>query len=74
MTIFPLLLPATANAGETRGDVELTPLNSLAFNYRGSTEGAAPKPVDEFSIDYSEFLTFLSNGMVDNRRVLPAAC
>jgi len=26
----------------------------------------APKPLDEFSIDYSEFLTFLSNGYVDN--------
>jgi hypothetical protein len=46
MALIPLTLlnPPAANAGEMRGDVELTPLNSLAFNYRESTSAASPTP------------------------------
>ncbi|GMH63099.1 hypothetical protein TrVE_jg6095 [Triparma verrucosa] len=56
--------PWEARAGEMRGDVALTPLNSLAFQYRGSDNPGAPKPLDEPSIDYADFITLLNDGYV----------
>ena len=44
---FTLILPGIAGAGETRGGVDLTPMNSLTFNYRGGGNAGAPKPLDE---------------------------
>ena len=48
----------------TSSDVALTPLNSLAFQYRGSDNPGAPKPLDEPSIDYADFITLLNDGYV----------
>ncbi|KAL7526653.1 hypothetical protein ACHAWF_001864 [Thalassiosira exigua] len=65
---FLLLLPDAASAeAETmeRGGVQLTPFNSLAFNYRG---GGSPtidaSSLDEPSISYAEFLDKLNSDEV----------
>ena len=39
-------------------------MNSLTFNYRGGGNIGAPKPLDEDSIDYSDFLDMLDKEQV----------
>ena len=61
-----LLGPNVASAGETRQGVELTPFNSLAFQYRNSQNGGLDgSTIAEPSIPYSDFLDKLSTGGVE---------
>jgi len=61
-----LLGPNAASAGETRQGVELTPFNSLAFQYRNSQNGGLDgSRISEPSIPYSDFLDKLSTGDVE---------
>ena len=61
-----LLGPNVASAGETRQGVELTPFNSLAFQYRNSQNGGLDgSAIAEPSIPYSDFLDKLSTGGVE---------
>merc|ERR1719356_292846 len=63
-----IFLPGAANAeAETmeRGGVQLTPFNSLAFNYRGGDNPTVDTAkLDEESISYAEFLEKLEAGRV----------
>jgi hypothetical protein len=59
-------LPTVASAGETRQGIELTPFNSLAFQYRNSQNGGLDgSTIAEPSIPYSDFLDKLSTGGVE---------
>lgn len=61
-----LLGPNTASAGETRQGIELTPFNSLAFQYRNSQNGGLDaSSLTEPSIPYSDFLSKLATGEVE---------
>ena len=61
-----LIGPKTASAGETRQGIELTPFNSLAFQYRNSQNGGLDaSTIGEPSIPYADFLTKLSTGDVE---------
>jgi len=63
-----MLLPSKAFAeaeSMERGGVQLTPFNSLAFNYRGGGSPTIdPTSLNEVSIPYSEFLEKLNSDQV----------
>lgn len=62
--LFPLQALAEAETLE-RGGVQLTPFNSLAFNYRGgSSPGVDATALSEPSVSYSEFLEKLNSDQV----------
>ena len=57
---------AASAAGETRQGIELTPFNSLAFQYRNSqNDGLDASTINEPSIPYADFLSKLSTGEVE---------
>ena len=57
---------AASAAGETRQGIELTPFNSLAFQYRNSQNGGLDaSALNEPSIPYADFLSKLSTGEVE---------
>ena len=57
---------AASAAGETRQGIELTPFNSLAFQYRNSQNGGLDATtINEPSIPYADFLSKLSSGEVE---------
>lgn len=57
---------AASAAGETRQGIELTPFNSLAFQYRNSQNGGLDATtINEPSIPYADFLSKLSTGEVE---------
>eukprot|EP00555_Chaetoceros_dichaeta_P015328 CAMPEP_0198275602 /NCGR_PEP_ID=MMETSP1447-20131203/64864_1 /TAXON_ID=420782 /ORGANISM="Chaetoceros dichaeta, Strain CCMP1751" /LENGTH=199 /DNA_ID=CAMNT_0043970487 /DNA_START=175 /DNA_END=774 /DNA_ORIENTATION=+ len=58
---------AAAEDGElTRGGVQLTPFNGLAFNYRGGdSQGLDGSTLDEPSVSYAYFLDALDKGNVE---------
>ena len=61
-----LIGPKAASAGETRQGIELTPFNSLAFQYRNSQNGGLDaSTISEPSIPYTDFLSKLSTGDVE---------
>ena len=58
--------PAPALAGETRQGIDLTPFNSLSFQYRGSDFGGLDgSSVEEPTITYKDFLERLGKGEVE---------
>ena len=62
----PAAGPAPALAGETRQGIDLTPFNSLSFQYRGSDFGGLDgSSVEEPTITYKDFLERLGKGEVE---------
>ena len=61
-----LLSPNAAIAGETRQGIELTPFNSLTFQYRNPSNGGLDaSSLNEPSIPYADFLEKLTAGDVE---------
>ncbi|KAL3765478.1 hypothetical protein ACHAWO_009323 [Cyclotella atomus] len=62
LSSYPVAVNAEAETME-RGGVQLTPFNSLAFNYRGGSSPTAGN-IKEPSVSYSDFLTKLNSDQV----------
>jgi len=64
--VSAVMSPKAANAGETRQGIELTPFNSLTFQYRNPDNGGLDaSSLNEPSIPYADFLAKLTAGEVE---------